>query len=60
MIVGWIETKSDVPLKYVVVLEDDAFVARCLNHDVASDGDSQTAAVANSQEALELYIEDDV
>jgi len=27
---------------------------------VASDGDSQTAAVANSQEALELYIEDDV
>lgn len=59
MIAGWIETKSGVPLKYVVVSEDDAFVARCLNPDVASDGDSQTEAVANLREALALYFEDD-
>lgn len=60
MIAGWIETKSGVPLKYVVVLEDDAFVVRCLNPDEASDGASQTEAVASLQEALELYFEDDV
>lgn len=60
MTASWIETKSGVPLKYVVVPEGDAFVARCLNPDVASDGASQTEAVANLQEALELYFEDDV
>jgi hypothetical protein len=57
--VSWIETRSGVSLKYVVAPEDDAFVARCLNPDVASDGGSQIEAVANLREALELYFEDD-
>ena len=60
MIAGCIETKFGVPLQYVGVPEGDAFVARCLNPDVASDGGSQTEAVANLQEALELYFEVDV
>lgn len=60
MIASWIDAKSGIPLKYVVVPEGGAFIARRLNPDVASDGDSQAEAVANWQEALELYFEDDV
>lgn len=59
MIVRSIEIKSGILLNYVVVPDDGTFVARCLNPDVTSDGDSQTEAVANLQEALELYFEDD-
>jgi predicted RNase H-like HicB family nuclease len=45
-------------LKYVVFHEDGAFVARCLDIEVASEGDTEAEAVANLQEALELYFED--
>lgn len=45
-------------LKYVVFEEDGAFVARCLDVEVASEGDTEQEAVANLQEALELYFED--
>jgi len=45
-------------LKYVVFEEDGAFVARCLDVEVASEGDTGQEAVANLQEALELYFED--
>jgi predicted RNase H-like HicB family nuclease len=45
-------------LKYVVFPEDGVFVARCLDVEVASDGPTENEAVANLQEALELYFED--
>jgi len=47
-------------LKYVAFPEDGAFVARCLDVEVASEGDSEAEAVANLQEALELFFEDHV
>jgi len=37
--------------------EDDWFVAQCLEIDVASQGESEEAAIANLREALELYFE---
>ncbi|MDX9944227.1 MAG: H-NS family nucleoid-associated regulatory protein [Azonexus sp.] len=45
-------------LSYVVVQEEDAFVARCLDVEVASDGAIEAEAVAALKEALELYFED--
>lgn len=45
-------------LNYVVIPEDGVFVARCLDAEVASDGPTEQEAVANLQEALELYFED--
>ena len=42
-------------LNYVVSPEDGVFVARCLDVEVASDGPTEKEAVANLQEALELY-----
>lgn len=45
-------------LNYVTWGEDDAFVAQCLDVDVASEGDNQGEAIANLKEALELYFED--
>lgn len=46
-------------LEIVVYQEGDAFVAQCLNVDVASDGKTEQEAVANIREALELYFEDE-
>jgi predicted RNase H-like HicB family nuclease len=43
--------------QYVVFEEDDAYVARCLDVEVASEGDTQIGAIANLCEALELYFE---
>ncbi|MBW6432390.1 type II toxin-antitoxin system HicB family antitoxin [Actinoplanes hulinensis] len=37
--------------------EDDWFVARCLELDVASQGESLDEALANLREAVELYLE---
>ena len=45
-------------LRYVTWQEDGAFVAQCLDVDVASEGDTQEESVANLKEALELYFED--
>lgn len=44
-------------LKYIALPEDGVFVARCLDPEVASDGPTVEEAVANLQEALELYFE---
>jgi predicted RNase H-like HicB family nuclease len=44
-------------LKYIVYPEDNAFVAQCLDADVASEGDTEHDAVANLREALELYFD---
>ncbi len=45
-------------LKYTVFEEDGAFVARCFDVEVVSEGDTKEEAVANLREALELYFED--
>jgi predicted RNase H-like HicB family nuclease len=45
-------------LHYVTWEEDDAYVAQCLDVDVASEGDTQDEAIANLKEALELYFDD--
>ncbi len=42
----------------VVYKEGKYYVAQCLNIDISSFGDSEQEALANLQEALELYLED--
>jgi predicted RNase H-like HicB family nuclease len=42
----------------VVYREGDHVVAQCLGVDVSSFGDSESDALANLREALELYFED--
>ena len=43
-----------------VTHEGDWFVARCLDVEVASQGESVDEALANLREALELYFEDEM
>jgi predicted RNase H-like HicB family nuclease len=43
--------------RYVVFEQDGAFVAQCLDVDVASEGDNEVEALAALKEALELYFE---
>ena len=38
--------------------EDSWFVAQCLQLDVASQGESESAAIANLKEALALHLEE--
>ena len=38
--------------------EDEAFVAQCLNVDVASDGSTAQEARENLREALDLYFDE--
>lgn len=52
-----IEPDTMRTLNYVTWEEDGAFVAQCLDVDVASEGDTQDEAIANLKEALELYFE---
>lgn len=47
-------------LQNVVYKEGKFFVAQCLNVDVASFGETENEALANLQEALELYFEDPI
>ena len=42
----------------VVYQEGKYYVAQCLNVDVSSFGETEQEALANLQEALELYLED--
>lgn len=49
--------ESERQLHFVVFPDDGAFVARCLDVEVASDGPTEAEAVANLQEALALYFE---
>ena len=45
-------------LTAVVHQEDDWFVARCLERDVASQGETIDGALANLREAVEAYLEE--
>ena len=49
---------STLNLQSVVYHEGEHYVAQCLNVDVSSFGDTEAEALANLQEALELYFED--
>jgi predicted RNase H-like HicB family nuclease len=46
------------PLKNIVWKEGDFYVAKCLNVEVSSFGDTRNEALKNLQEALDLYFED--
>jgi predicted RNase H-like HicB family nuclease len=46
-------------LTAAVVRDGEWFVARCLEVEVASQGESVEEALANLTEALELYFEDE-
>jgi len=46
-------------LTAAITHEGDWYVARCLQVEVASQGESVEAALANLREALELYFEDE-
>jgi predicted RNase H-like HicB family nuclease len=47
-----------INLENIVWKEGDFFVAKCLNVEVSSFGDTREEAVLNLNEALELYFED--
>ena len=48
-----------INLKNVVWKEGKYYVAQCLNVDVSSFGETKKEALANLDEALELYFEDE-
>lgn len=47
-----------ISIKSVVWQEGKYFVAQCLNVEVSSFGETRQGALANLDEALELYFED--
>jgi predicted RNase H-like HicB family nuclease len=47
-----------IDLKSVVWKEGKYYISQCLNIDVSSFGESKKEALANLDEALELYFED--
>ena len=47
-----------IRLTAAITQEEDLYVARCLEVEVASQGATVEAAMTNLQEALELYFED--
>ena len=47
-----------VSLKHIIWKEGKHYVAQCLNVDVSSFGETREKALANLNEALELYFED--
>ncbi len=53
-----INTMKQVIYQSVVDQEGNYYVAQCLNVDVSSFGDTEQEALANLQEALELFFED--
>ena len=51
--------ESSRTLTAAVSRDGDWYVARCLEVEVASQGETVDVALANLREALELYFEDD-
>lgn len=49
---------SNLNLQSVIYREGEHYVAQCLNLDISSFGNTEADALANLQEALELYFED--
>lgn len=42
-------------LSYIVWQEDNWYIAQCLEADVASQGETENAAIENLRDALELH-----
>ena len=56
---SWPVYSSHVRLTAAITREASWYVARCLEVEVASQGESVEEALANLREALELYFEDE-
>ena len=54
-----LRTKGRLRLTAAVTREGRLYVAQCLEVDVASQGSSVEESLANLQEALELYLEEE-
>ena len=50
---------TDVRVTAAITHEGGWYVARCLQFEVASQGETVESALANLREALELYFEDE-
>jgi predicted RNase H-like HicB family nuclease len=50
---------AEIQFTAAITHEGDWYVARCLQVEVASQGESIEQALANLREALELYFEDE-
>jgi len=51
---------SPASVSQLAIAWDPWYVARCLDVEVASQGETSEEALANLKEALELYFEDEV
>ena len=51
-------SKTDYKFTITVWKEGKHYIAQCLNVDISSFGSTYKAALANIEEALELYLED--
>jgi predicted RNase H-like HicB family nuclease len=49
---------TDLTFHVIIYHEEDCFIARCLEVEMTSDGDTADEAKANLEEALALYFED--
>jgi predicted RNase H-like HicB family nuclease len=54
------DTMNSMEFTAAITHEDPWYVARCLDVEVASQGETAEEALANLKEALELYFEDEV
>lgn len=48
-----------IDVKYVIYKEDKFYIAKCLNIELSSFGESIDEAKKNIEEAIELYFEDE-
>lgn len=48
---------AKISLKHIIWKEGKHYVAQCLNVDISSFGETREKALANLNEALELYFE---
>jgi predicted RNase H-like HicB family nuclease len=53
------QAMTDVQVTAAITHEGDWYVARCLQVEVTSQGETVEVALANLREALELYFEDE-
>lgn len=53
-------TMSPMDFTAAITHEDPWYIARCLDVEVASQGETAEDALTNLKEALELYFEDEV
>lgn len=56
--VNRVNTMRKIDLKATIWKEGKYYVSQCLNVDVASFGATKKEALANLEDALELYLED--